>query len=141
MIRHRTVYGGGGIMPDIFVPLDTTRTNRYYRNITAKNVVLNTAQQYAERNRRSLQRRFRSFEEFNMGYQVGPDVIRLFQDKARDAKVEFDEEQYQESLPIFRTQLKATIARMIWGMNAYFQVIQDLDETIQRAVKYMETGE
>jgi carboxyl-terminal processing protease len=141
MIRHRTVYGGGGIMPDIFVPLDTTRTNRYYRNITAKNVVLNTAQQYAERNRRSLQRRFRSFEEFNMGYQVGPDVIRLFQEKARDAKVEFDEEQYQESLPIFRTQLKATIARMIWGMNAYFQVIQDLDETIQRAVKYMETGE
>lgn len=140
-IEHRTVYGGGGIMPDIFVPLDTTRTNQYYRNVTAKNVVLNTSLQYTERNRRSIQRRYRSFDEFNKGYEIGPDVLKMFQDKAKDAKVEFDEAQYQESLPIFKTQLKATIARLIWGMNAYYQVVQDLDETIQRAVKYMETGE
>ena len=71
MIRHRTVYGGGGIMPDVFVPLDTTRTNQYYRDVTAKNIVLNTSMQYTERNRRNLQRRFKSFEEFNNGFQVG----------------------------------------------------------------------
>ena len=141
MVKHRTVYGGGGIMPDIFVPLDTTRTNQYYRNVTAKNVVLNTSMQYTERNRRSLQRRFKSVEDFKNGYEVGPDVLKLFQDKAKDAKVEFDDSQYQECLPIFKTQLKATIARLIWGMNAYYQVIQDLDETIQRAVVYMETGQ
>ena len=140
-IEHRTVYGGGGIMPDIFVPLDTTRTNQYYRNVTAKNVVLNTAMQYTERNRRTLQRRFKSFEDFNSAFEVGPDVLKMFQDKAKAAKVEFDEAQYQESLPIFKTQLKATIARLMWGMNAYYQVIQVLDETVQRAVKYMETGE
>ena len=140
-IEHRTVYGGGGIMPDIFVPLDTTRTNQYYRNVTAKNVVLNTAMQYTERNRRMLQRRFRTFEEFNRGYEIGTDVLRLFQSKAQDAGVEFDEEQYQACLTIYKAQLKASIARLIWGMNAYYQVIQDLDETIQRAVKYMETGQ
>ena len=140
-IEHRTVYGGGGIMPDIFVPLDTTRTNQYYRNVTAKNVVLNTAMQYTERNRRMLQRRFRTFEEFNRGYEIGTDVLRLFQSKAQDAGVEFDEEQYQACLTIYKAQLKASIARLIWGMNAYYQVVQDLDETIQRAVKYMETGE
>ena len=140
-IRHRTVYGGGGIMPDIFVPLDTTRTNQYYRNVTAKNVVLNTAMQYTERNRRMLQRRFRTFEEFNRGYVIGTDVLRLFQSKALDAGVEFDEEQYQACLTIYKAQLKASIARLIWGMNAYYQVIQELDETIQRAVKYMETGQ
>ena len=141
MKEHRTVYGGGGIMPDIFVPLDTTRTNQYYRNVTAKNVVLNTSLQYAERNRRQIQRRFKTFEEYNRGFEVGPDILKLFQDKATDAKVEFDEDQYKECLPIFRTQLKATIARLIWGMDSYYQVIQDLDETIQRAVKFMETGE
>ena len=140
-IEHRTVYGGGGIMPDIFVPLDTTRTNQYYRNVTAKNVVLNTSLQYTERNRRSLERRFRSFDEFNRGFEVGPDVMRLFLDKAKAAKVEYDEAQYQENLSIFKTQLKASIARLIWGMNAYYQVIQELDETIQRAVTYMETGQ
>lgn len=141
MIERRTVYGGGGIMPDIFVPLDTTRTNQYYRKVTAKNVVLNTSMQYAERNRRMLQRRYRTFADYNRGFEVGNDVLKLFQDKARDAKVDFDEEQYNESLPIFKTQLKASIARLIWGMNAYYQIIQELDETIQRAVKYMETGQ
>ena len=141
MIERRTVYGGGGIMPDIFVPLDTTRTNQYYRKVTAKNVVLNTSMQYTERNRRMLQRRYRTFADYNRGFEVGNDVLKLFQDKAKDAKVDFDEEQYNESLPIFKTQLKASIARLIWGMNAYYQVIQELDETILRAVKYMETGE
>ena len=141
MIERRTVYGGGGIMPDIFVPLDTTRTNQYYRKVTAKNVVLNTSMQYTERNRRMLQRRYRTFADYNRGFEVGNDLLKLFQDKAKDAKVDFDEEQYNESLPIFKTQLKASIARLIWGMNAYYQVIQELDETILRAVKYMETGE
>ena len=93
------------------------------------------------RNRRQIQRRFKTFEEYNRGFEVGPDILKLFQDKATDAKVEFDEDQYKECLPIFRTQLKATIARLIWGMDSYDQVIQDLDETIQRAVKFMETGE
>ena len=141
MIKHRTVYGGGGIMPDVFVPLDTTRTNKYYRNVTAKNVVLNTSMQYTERNRRVLQRRYRTFDGFNRGFEVGPDMLRMFQDKARDAGVEFDEAQYQECLPIFKTQLKASTARLIWGMNAYYQVIQELDETIQRAIKLIETGQ
>ena len=140
-IEHRTVYGGGGIMPDIFVPLDTTRTNQYYRNVTAKNVVLNTSMQYTERNRRMLERRYKTFLDFNTGFEVGNDVMKIFLDKAKDANVEYDEAQYQDCLTIFRTQLKATIARLIWGMDAYYQVIQELDETIQRAVKFMETGQ
>ena len=141
MVDHRTVYGGGGIMPDIFVPLDTTKTNQYYRNVTARNVVFNTSFKYVERNRRSLQRRFATFQDFNKGFEVGPDALKMFLDKAKEENVEFNEEQYQECLPIFKTQLKATIARLIWGMNAYYQVIQELDETIQRAVVYMETGQ
>ena len=140
-IEHRTVYGGGGIMPDIFVPLDTTKTNQYYRNVTAKNVVLNTSLQYVERNRRSIQRRYKTFEEFNGGFEVGQDILKMFLDKAKAEKVEYDEAQYQECLTIFKTQLKATVARLIWGMNAYYQVIQELDETIQRAVTFMETGQ
>ena len=140
-IEHRTVYGGGGIMPDIFVPLDTTRTNQYYRNVTAKNVVLNTSMQYTERNRRMLERRYKTFQDYNTGFEVGSDVMKIFLDKAKDAKVEYDEAQYMDCLTIFKTQLKATIARLIWGMDAYYQVIQELDETIQRAVKFMETGQ
>jgi carboxyl-terminal processing protease len=108
--------------------------------VTAKNVVLNTSMQYTERNRRMLQRRYKSFEEFNNGFEIGPDVLKMFLDKAKDAKVEYDEEQYQQCLSIFKVQLKATVARLLWGMNAYYQVVQELDETIQRAVEYLEKG-
>ena len=140
IIKHRTVYGGGGIMPDIFVPIDTTRTTQYYREVTAKNLVLQSAMQYAERNRRMLQRRYRNFEDYNRSFEVGPDLLKTLRSKADDAGIKFDQEQYDKSQPIFKTQLKATVARMIWGMNAYYQVILELDETVQRAVEYMKTG-
>ena len=140
-IKHRTVYGGGGIMPDIFVPLDTTRTNQYYRKVTAKNVVLQTSMQYVERNRRTLQRRYRTFNDFKQGFEVGEDILKIMLKKADDGNVEFDEAQYEACLPIYKTQLKATIARLIWGMDAYYQVIGELDETLQRAVKLIETGQ
>ena len=141
MIQKRVVYGGGGIMPDVFVPLDTTRTNKYYRNLTARNVVLQTAMQYTERNRRTLQRRYRDFESFNSGFETGPDVLALLLSKASDAKIEFNREEYEACLPIYRTQLKAMIARNLWGMNEYYQVIQTLDETVQRAVELLKTGQ
>ena len=141
MVQKRVVYGGGGIMPDVFVPLDTTRTNKYYRNLTARNVVLQTAMQYTERNRRTLQRRYRDFESFNSGFETGPDVLALLLSKASDAKIEFNQEEYEACLPIYRTQLKAMIARNLWGMNEYYQVIQTLDETVQRAVELLKTGQ
>lgn len=141
MVTHRTVYGGGGIMPDLFVPLDTTLTNQYYRNLISKNVVFNTAMQYTERNRKTLERKYKTLDKYMKEYELAPDVLTLMLNKAADSGVEYDEEQYSEVLPIFKVQLKASIARLLWGMNAYYQVIQELDETLMRAVKYMETGE
>ncbi len=141
MVQKRVVYGGGGIMPDVFVPLDTTRTNKYYRNLTANNVVLQTAMQYTERNRRMLQRRYRDFESFNSGFEAGTDVLALLLSKASDAKIEYNHEEYEACLPIYKTQLKAMIARNLWGMNEYYQVIQTLDETVQRAVELLKTGQ
>jgi carboxyl-terminal processing protease len=141
MVEKRVVYGGGGIMPDIFVPLDTNRTNQYYRNLTANNVVLRTAMQYIERNRRALQRQYRDFDSFNREFEVGQELLDLLLSKASDAKVEYNHDEYVHCLPIYRTQLKATIARNLWGMNEYYQVIQTLDETVQRAVELLKTGQ
>ncbi len=141
MVSHRTVYGGGGIMPDIFVPLDTTRTNQYYRDVTAKNVTLQTAFQYTEKNRRQLQRRYPDFESFNAQFECGKDVMDMFLAKAKDLKVEYREDQYKHCLDIFKVQLKAMIARNVWGLNGYYRIIQTLDDTVQRAAKYCDTGE
>lgn len=140
-IKGKTVYGGGGIMPDIFVPLDTTRTTPYYRKVAARNIVLNTAVSYTDRNRRQLQRRYRTFQEYQSGFQVGQDLLDQMLAKCKAEGIEYDDEQYRKTLPIFKLQLKAMVARNLWGMNEYYQVMLELDNTVKRAVQYIETGE
>lgn len=140
LIEKRTVYGGGGIMPDVFVPLDTARTNRYYRDVTAHGVVLQTALQYAESNRRSLLRHFKDMDGFLDGYQIGPDVYDILKKKASDAGVAFDEEQFNHVKPIFDVQLKALVARNLYGMTAYWKGMESLDNTLQRALELLENG-
>lgn len=141
MIEKRTVYGGGGIMPDVFVPLDTTRTNQYYRDITAKSVVLQTGLQYVEKNRRSLERRYPDLDAYLADYQVGQDIYDLMLKKADDAGVKFDQEQFDHCKPIFDVQLKSFIARNLWGMNGYWRAIESLDLTLMRALELLENGQ
>lgn len=140
LVQKRTVYGGGGIMPDVFVPLDTARTNQYYRDVTANAVTLQSALNYAENNRRSLLRKYKSVDDYLADYQVGNDVYSIFKKKAADAGVKFDEEQFNHVKPIFDVQLKAMIARNLWGVTAYWRGMESLDLTLQRALDLLEKG-
>ncbi len=140
LVEGRTVYGGGGIMPDVFVPLDTTRTNQYYRDVTANAVPLQSALQYAERNRRQLLRRYDDADAFLNGWQIGNDVYDIFRKKAADAGVAYDEEQFNHVKPIFDVQLKSLIGRNLYGMQAYWKGMESLDNTLQRALELLEKG-
>lgn len=138
-IKGRTVYGGGGIMPDVFVPLDTTRTNKYYSEVTAKGCVLQTSLSYVEKHRKQLERRYKTYESFNEKFIIDDDILQLLQDKALAANVDFDEKQWNEVLPIFKIQLKSLIARNIWSMNEYYQSMSELDDILQQALKLLDT--
>lgn len=138
LVEKRTVYGGGGIMPDVFVPLDTARTNQYYRDVTANAVVLQSAMQYAEKNRRQLLRRYDDVEAYLSDYKVGDDVYDMLEKKASDAGVAFDEQQFNHVKPIFDVQLKALIGRNLYGMQAYWKGMESLDNTLQKALQLLE---
>ena len=138
-IKGRTVYGGGGIMPDVFVPLDTTRTNKYYSEVTAKGCVLQTSLSYVEKHRKQLERRYKTYESFNEKFIIDDDILQLLQDKALAANIDFDEKQWNEVLPIFKIQLKSLIARNIWSMNEYYQSMSELDDIFQQALKLLDT--
>ncbi|MBQ5573433.1 MAG: S41 family peptidase [Bacteroidaceae bacterium] len=140
-IKGRTVYGGGGIMPDVFVPLDTTRTNRYYREVTAKGCVLQTSLAYVEKHRKQLERKYKTYESFNEKFIIDDDILKLLQDKAQTANIDFDEKQWNEVLPIFKIQLKSLIARNIWSMNEYYRGISELDDILQRALQLIKENE
>ena len=133
----RTVYGGGGIMPDYFVPMDTTSYTKLHRNLVAKGVINKTSSVYIDTHRKDLQRRFKEFNAFNAGYQVGNDVLDILKEEAEKAKVDLTDEEYQQSLPLIRTQLKALMARDLWDISEYYQVINTANESVQHAIRVL----
>ena len=131
----RTVYGGGGIMPDFFVPLDTTQYTRFHRQLAAKSVIINTSLKYIDKNRKSLRKQFASFDDFKRGFEVPQSMIDDVVAEAEKQKVKpKNDAELQQTLPMLRMQLKALIARDIWDMNEYFAIINEQNHIVQRAL-------
>ncbi len=136
----RTVYGGGGIMPDYFVPIDTTQYTDYHRNLVAKGVVIKATTGYIEKHRKDLKDKYKKFESFNEKFEIDDNFLADIRALADKEKIEFDEKQYNQSLPLIKTQLKALIARDLWDMNEYFQVMNSTNNSVQQALKILQDG-
>lgn len=137
----RTVYGGGGIMPDYFVPIDTTLYTDYHRNLVAKGVILKTTTKYIEKNRKELAEKYKKFQMFNDKFEVGDELLNAMREMGENEKIEFNEEQYNRALPLIKTQLKALIARDLWDMNEYFQVMNQTNKSVERALEILKSKE
>ncbi len=136
---HRTVYGGGGIMPDFFVPLDTTQYTLFHRQLAAKGVIINTSLKYIDKNRRQLSKQYASFEDFRAGFNVPQEVVDEVVAEAEKQNVKpKNDEELQQTLPMLRTQLKALIARDLWDMNEYFAIINEQNHIVQRALQILD---
>ncbi|MDD2997225.1 MAG: S41 family peptidase, partial [Paludibacter sp.] len=140
LLLKRTVYGGGGIMPDIFVPIDTTQNiTAYHRNVIAKGVLNKVVMQYIDRNRNDLKKKFSTFEKFDKNFDVSNDIMETLKAAAEKEKIEFNEEQYKKSEPVIKLQIKALVARDLWDMNEYYRVIDAENESLQKAVEILQT--
>lgn len=137
----RTVYGGGGIMPDYFVPVDTTLYTDYHRNLVAKGVVIKTTMNFIEKNRKALLDKYKTFEKFNEKFEIDDQLLNYTREAADKEKIEFNEEQYNKALPLIKAQLKALIARDLWDMNEYFQVMNATNKSVERALEILNDKE
>ena len=136
--EHRTVYGGGGIMPDHFVPLDTTQYTLFHRRLAAKSVIINTNLKYIDGHRKELKRKYPSFEDFRASFEVPQSLINDLLKEGEKQKVQaVDEAELQRSLPAIRLQMKALIARDLWGMNEFYTIINQESHIVQRALEVM----
>ncbi|MCD8310758.1 MAG: S41 family peptidase, partial [Prevotellaceae bacterium] len=134
---ERTVYGGGGIMPDFFVPIDTARYTDYHRNLVAKGVIVSTTMKFIEANRKALQGKYKKFDQFNKEFEVTDALLTQLREAADKADIPFDEAQYQESLPLLSLQLKALIARDLWDTGEYYQVMNEVNDSVNQALKVL----
>ena len=136
--EHRLVYGGGGIMPDHFVPLDTTRYTRFHRELSAKGIIINANLHYVDQHRKSLQQEYKTFDDFRQRFEIPQQVIDniLAEGEKQNIRPK-DEDEQQRTLPYLRLQLKALVARDLWEMNEYFAIINETNDIAKEALKHL----
>ena len=131
----RTVYGGGGIMPDLFMPADTSFNSKLYTNLVRKGVFNKYTVDYAMANRNKLKKQYPDFSQFNKDFQISDAMIAEVKKIAAKEKVEWDDEQYQRSEKYIKLQIKALIARNVWDMQQYYEVTLTEDPVIKKAIE------
>ena len=133
--KQRLVYGGGGIMPDYFVPLDTTLYTPFYRQLAARSYIINANLKYVDAHRKALKQQYPDFVTFLARYEVPQSLLDDIRKTAEKDKVKpKDEAEWKKSLPQLRLQLKALVARDLWDMSQYFQVVNEANPIVQKAI-------
>ena len=129
----RTVYGGGGIMPDYFIPLDTTMNSHYLNELYTSTAIYEYAFRYADKNRKELEKKgFDAYySKFNVTDEMLNDLVRLGQSK----KVKPDYAELKAKKKLFQIHVKAQIARKIWGNDGLYPIMNETNEILQQAVK------
>jgi carboxyl-terminal processing protease len=129
----RTVYGGGGIMPDVFVPMDTSGNSEYFERLLRKGLIYTFAYTYADNHRVTLSD-LKTAEEFET-YLERQNVLGEFVNYAEKNDIPKDANGLRLSGELIETQLKAYIARNIIGEEGYFPIIRRIDNTLQKAIE------
>lgn len=131
---HRTVYGGGGIMPDVFVPLDTTQYTDYHRRLVAKGIIPQFALRYVDKNRADLKAQYPDAQKFIKEFVVTDEMLNNLVDAGKAEKVDFDKSQFAKSKEMLRTFVKAAIANDLFSTGAYFQIVNEQNDIYKEAL-------
>ena len=134
MINKRIVYGGGGIMPDVFVGADTSYNSQYFNRLFAKNVPNLFVLEYFDKNRDKLKSQYKSFEDFKNGFEFTPEDLKAMIEKGESEGVKFNEDQYNKSKEEILLVLKGLVATNLWQTSEYFQIINKNDKVIEKAL-------
>ncbi|MDD5507853.1 MAG: S41 family peptidase [Bacteroidales bacterium] len=137
---NRIVYGGGGIMPDVFIPFDSTVYSDYYTDLRRNNLFNIFTLQYLDDHRTELQRSYKTIKDFNLNFVKDEKFLKSFTDYAERENVKYDQKGYENSEDQIFYALKALIARNLFDYSAYFEVISVIDDDFLEAVKILEDG-
>jgi carboxyl-terminal processing protease len=129
----RTVYGGGGIMPDYFVPLDTTLNSHYLNELYVSNAINEYTFDYADKHRNELEKM--SFDQFNRNFVVTDAMLNDLVAAGKRAKVKPDYQELKDRKRIFHIHIKAQVARKIWGNEGFFPIFNTTNEIFLQSLK------
>jgi carboxyl-terminal processing protease len=136
--KKRVVYGGGGIMPDVFIPWDSTPISDYYLDLRRKNVVNTFVGDYVDKNRKKLKDDYPEFTGFDKNFQIDDAFMADFFIYAEIEGVKKDEKGYAASEKLIKSQLKGVIAQKLWDMTELYTIINHYDEEVLKAIEVVE---
>ena len=139
IVNKRTVYGGGGIMPDVFVPLDTAGTSKYYSALIRKGIMNQFALLWVNNNREKLENKYTTFNKFKKEFNTDK-VVKELISYAEKEGLEFNQESYKKAENTINIRLKATIAQDLYDYKRFYEVINELNETLQKSIELLKDG-
>jgi carboxyl-terminal processing protease len=140
LVNKRTVYGGGGIMPDYFVPIDTTGTLLHAR-MNAMGLIYRTSVSEVDNYRQELLKKYPDVAVFKENYQITEAMVDRLKKLAAEEKIEWNEEQFASSRPLISAQLKALIARDLYEPSAFYRIINDESDVFVKGLEIIRDRE
>lgn len=136
-ISKRTVYGGGGIMPDIFVPLDTNEFTPYFRKVLNAGIFNSFSLIYVDNNRNLLKSKFSDFNNFNKTFTCDElfmnDFFKYIEKEQNEIK--YNESEYKKNELLFKTFLKSLIAQNNWGTTEFYKIYNQRNAILKVALE------
>lgn len=142
-IQKRTVYGGGGIMPDVFVPMDTLGFSEYFKDLVRGGHFNPFALTYVEKNRAALKKAYPDLETYKSDFNTDQKFMDAFFKyvKVEQPNLEFNEEQYLESEALIKIRLKAILAQDLFGTSAFYEIYNQTDDILLKAIEIIESDQ
>lgn len=133
--NKRTVFGGGGIMPDIFIPMDTSSNFRYYNQLRRNQVVYNFVLDYVDKHRAELENNYPEFEKFYTDFEVTGAMVDTIVDRGEEEGIEKDGESLAFTLKDMKREIKALIARDLYTRDDFYKILLSDDDAINKALE------
>jgi carboxyl-terminal processing protease len=134
-LNGRTVYGGGGIVPDIFVPLDTSENSALFNDLISKSILRQASFNYASRPRGSGLKGFKDLQDFNARFMIPDELMIEMKILAAAARIAGTDAEYRQADKIIRTYLKAGIAKQLYGNNGFYYILNSKNKSFVKAVQ------
>ena len=135
LLFNRTVYGGGGIMPDVFVPFDTTLVSDYHFRLRRFRIFNSMSLNYLDKHRKELNKNYPDISLFKEKFTVNDDILQELIETATKQNILFDEVQFDNSKQLISLELKAYLASDLFGNSEYYQIMNDRNDSYQKALQ------
>lgn len=137
LINKRTVYGGGGVIPDVFIPVDTSVNYQYYNTLVRRSIVNQYVLDYLDKQRNNLKSKYNSFDSYKNQFEVSNDMLEQLWQAGEDKEIKRNQESIDFIASHAKRHIKAILARDLWTASEYYEIMNGDDQELLKAIEIL----